>query len=272
MRRQTALFVRVMLARAYPRIVGLCRQPSWIVLETLLAVLSVAGFALVYRTMNAPQDYVGFVILGGIMTAFWLNVLWSMGAQLYCDRDAGNLELFVMAPGSLMAVLAGMALGGMAITLIRALAILGVGCLLFQVSFVPTSWWLLIGIFLLTLLALYGLGMVFASVFLLWGREASHLLQLLQEPVYLLSGLSFPVRILGSLVSSVAVVLPLTLGIDAMRQVLFPKTAAQGLLPVWLESILLAVLAVLFLFVARASLHYLEKRARLQGRLTVRLQ
>lgn len=267
-----ALFVRVMLARAYPRVIGLARQPSWIILETLLAVLSLAGFAMVYRTMHAPQEYVGFVILGGVMTAFWLNVLWSMGAQMYYDRDAGNLELYVMAPGSLMAVLAGMALGGMAITLIRALAILGVGMVLFSVSFAPSSWWLLLAIFLLTLLALYGLGMVFASAFLLWGREASHLLQLLQEPVYLLSGLSFPVRVLGWAVPCIAIFLPLTAGIDAMRQVLFPSTAAQGLLPVWAEVLLLALLAVVFLALARLCLSHLERRARREGRLTVRLQ
>src|SRR5207302_2387606 len=131
---------RVMVARAYPRVVGLRRHPSSILIETLLAVLAVAAPALVYRTMAAPPEYIGFVILGGVMTAFWLNVLWSMGAQLYWDRDAGNLELFIMAPGSLMAVLAGMAVGGMAITLVRALVILGAGWLLFHVSFAPSSW------------------------------------------------------------------------------------------------------------------------------------
>jgi ABC-2 type transport system permease protein len=271
-RGSVALFLRVMLARAYPRVLCLWRMPSWVVLETLLAVLSVCAFALVYRTLQAPEEYVGFVILGGVMTAFWLNVLWSMGAQFYWDRDAGNLELYIMAPGSLTAILAGMALGGMANTMVRASVILGMGWLLFRVSFAPSSWWLLAGIFLLTLLALYGVGMVFASAFLLWGREAWHVLNLLQEPVYLLSGLSFPVRILGRALPYVAALLPLTAGIDAMRQVLFPGTASQGLLPIWLDVAILAVLAVTFLVLARFSLTYLERRAREEGRLTVRTQ
>ena len=63
--------------------------------------LRFVAFALVYLTMQAPKEYVGFVVLGGMMTAFWLNVLWSMGAQLYYDRDAGNLELFILAPAPL---------------------------------------------------------------------------------------------------------------------------------------------------------------------------
>jgi ABC-2 type transport system permease protein len=266
------LFVRVMAARAYPRIVVLRRQPSWIVIEALLAVLSVSAFALVYRTMAAPKEYVGFVILGGVMTAFWLNVLWSMGAQLYWDRDAGNLELYIAAPAPLPAILAGMALGGIAITLVRAAVILLAGALLFDVSFEPSSWWALLGIFLATLLALYGLGMVFASGFLLWGRQAFHIISLLQEPVYLLSGLSFPVKILGRAVPYLAVLLPLTTGIDAMRQVLFPQTASQGLMPVWIEVTVLVVLSTVFLGLAWYGLRVMERRARTEGRLTTRLQ
>jgi ABC-2 type transport system permease protein len=265
-----ALFFRVMLARAYPRVVGLKRLPGWIVLETILPVLSVSALVFVYRAMHAPEEYVGFVILGGAMTAFWLNVLWSMGAQLYWDREAGNLELYIAAPASLMAILAGMALGGMALTLVRALAILLVGALVFQVPFAPSSWFTLLGVFSLTLLSLYGLGMLFASVFLLWGRQALHVVNLLQEPVYLLSGLNFPVKTLGTTVASVSALLPLTTGIDALRQVLFPGAVESGLLPVWAEVLLLAVLSGVFIGLARYSLLRLEQKAREEGRLTVR--
>jgi ABC-2 type transport system permease protein len=269
-RKAVAAFVRVMLARAYPRVIGVWRQPGWILLETVLPVLSVSAFAFVYRAMEAPEEYIGFVILGGAMTAFWLNVLWSMGAQFYWDRDAGNLELFIASPASLMAILAGMALGGMMITLVRAAAIVGFGALVFQVPFAPTSWWGLAGVFLLTMLALYGLGMVFASVFLLWGRQALHIVGLLQEPVYLLSGLNFPVKTLGTTVASGAALLPLTTGVDALRQILFPGAADYGLLPAWLEVIILAVMSALLIAVARWTLARLERRARQEGRLTVR--
>ena len=49
---------------------------------------------------------------GGAMTAFWINVLWSMSAQLYWEKENGNLALYIMAPSSMMAILLGMALGG----------------------------------------------------------------------------------------------------------------------------------------------------------------
>jgi ABC-2 type transport system permease protein len=263
-------FVRVVLARAYPRLVGLTRMPGWMVIETVMPALSVCALALAYRAMNAPEQYLGFAVLGGAMTAFWLNVIWSMGAQLHWDREAGNLELYILSPCSMMAVLAGMALGGMCMTMIRASTIVLVGWLVFAVPFAPSSWLLVILVFLLLLLALYGLGMVFSVTFLWWGRQALHLVNLLQEPVFLLSGLSFPVRVLGPVVSTIAAVLPLTAGVDALRQLLFPSMADQGLMPVWVEACLLAGLACLFLFLARWLLRLVEQQARAGGRLTVR--
>jgi ABC-2 type transport system permease protein len=263
-------FLRVMLARAYPRVIGLKRQPGWIVLETLLPILSVSALAFVYRATDAPEEYVGFVFLGGAMTAFWLNVLWSMGAQLYWDRDNGNLELFIASPAPLMAILGGIALGGMAITLVRATAFVLLGLFVFQVPFAPSSWWALAGVFVLTMVALYGLGMLFASIFLFWGRQALHVVSMLQEPVYLLSGLNFPVKTLGSAVASFAAALPLTTGIDALRQIMFPNVADGGLMPVWLEVVILAVLSVVCILLARFALAHLQRRAREEGRLTVR--
>jgi ABC-2 type transport system permease protein len=263
-------FVRVMLARAYPRVIGLLRQPGWIALETILPLLSVSALAFVYRATAAPEEYVGFVFLGGAMTAFWLNVLWSMGAQLYWDRDNGNLELYLASPASLMAILGGMALGGMCLTLVRATAIVLLGLFVFDVPLAPSSWTALFGVFTLTMLALYGLGMLFASVFLFWGRQALHIAGVLQEPVYLLSGLNFPVRTLGPAIASTAALLPLTTGVDGLRQIMFPTVAEGGLMPLWLEVLLLAGQAVLFITLARGALAVLKRRARNEGRLTVR--
>ena len=58
---------------------------------------------------------------------------------------------------------------------------------------------------------------------------------------------------------------------DALRQILFPRSA-DALLPLWLEVVLLAVLVVLFIALACWCLAYLERRAREEGRLTVRGQ
>jgi ABC-2 type transport system permease protein len=263
--------LRSVRGRAYPRVRGLAREKSWLIFEILLPFLTTAAFVFVYRALQAPQEYVGFVVLGGAMTAFWLNVIWMMAAQLYWEKDQGNLELYFAAPMNLMAVLFGMALGGMVMSSTRALIVLLIATLVFGVRFSVDQWFLLLAVFALTLAALYGLGMVLASLFLAWGREAWHLTQALTEPVYFVSGLNFPVGRLGFIGALAIAFLPLAVGLDAMRQLAFAGSGViHGTPPPEIEALILVVMTIVFLLLARWSLAALELRARRDGRLTVR--
>jgi ABC-2 type transport system permease protein len=261
------------IGRAYPRIIGAQRERSWLFFETLLPLLQVSAFVFIYRAIQAPPEFTGFVVLGGAMTAYWLNVLWSMAAQFYWEKETGNLELYIIAPTSLMAILLGMAVGGIVFSTVRAAAVITVGLLIFRVDIAIVSVPQLLGVFLLTLVALYGLGMLFSSLFLLYGRQAWHLSDLLQEPVYLVSGFYFPVRALGFVAALGASVIPITMGLDAMRQLLFPAMMAQfHFLDVRIELGVLAVLSVAFLWLAKRALGYVEDLSRREGRLTIRGQ
>jgi len=172
-----------------------------------------------------------------------------------------------------MAILLGMAIGGIVGTTVRALAVITVGLLIFHVQASIVSVPQFMGVFLLTLVALYGLGMLFSSLFLLYGRQAWHLSNLLQEPVFLVSGFYFPVRALGFVAALGASVVPITLGLDAMRQLLFPTMMAQfRFLDVRTELGVLAALSIVFLWLARRALNYMEDLSRREGRLTIRGQ
>jgi ABC-2 type transport system permease protein len=125
----------------------------------------------------------------------------------------------------------------------------------------------------MTMIPLYGLGMLFSSLFLLWGREAFHLAQLLQEPIYFLGGVNFPIGpAFGQLAAIVMATLPLAVGLDAMRQLVFAGSETSGVLPVGAELAILAVMGVVFVGGARLALGYLETLARREGRLTLRWQ
>jgi ABC-2 type transport system permease protein len=262
------LFLKTVIARAYPRVVGQQREKSWVFFEIFLPMLAVCAYVFVYRAIGAPETYVGFVVIGGAMTAFWMNIMWSMSSQLYWEKEQGNLALYIMAPNSMMAVLLGMALGGMFATFIRAIAIIALGTLLFHVQYAFGSFWQLIAIFFTAMTALYGMGMMSASLFLLLSREADHLAQLATEPVFLVSGFYFPIKSLNFWVAAAASIIPLTLGLDAMRQLIFSTGASLGFLDTRLELGILVGLCVVFLIGARALLGYMERLAIREGRLT----
>jgi len=236
--------------------------------DIFLPMLAVSAYVFVYRAIGAPEEYIGFVVVGGAMTAFWLNVLWSMSSQLYWEKEMGNLALYIVAPNSMMAILLGMAFGGLVATAQRALVILALGSWFFRVEYAVTSFSQLFAVFMLAMVALYGMGMMFASIFLLLNREAWHLSNLAQEPVYLLSGFYFPIKNFDFWIAATASLIPLTVGLDAMRQLVFPSGAALGFLTVRVEIGILLLLSVVFLFAARALLAYMEKLAIREGRLT----
>jgi ABC-2 type transport system permease protein len=293
------LNLRAVVGRSYPRIVGANREPSWIFFEAILPLLGIAAYVFIYQALlnrvladpfttdaqkqtaiAATNALIGTVVIGGTMIAFWLNVLWSMASQLYWEKEIGNLQLYMMAPMSRMALLGGMAVGGMFMTSVRAITTLVTGVVVFSITLQVTNPFLLVGVFFATLVALYGMGMALASLYLLWGREAWHLSALLEEPIFFTSGFYFPAGGFGHMggwgrvVLTAATAIPATLGLDAMRQIIFPGAwgGAFWILSPDIELGVILILAVVFLVLARYALAYLEKLARREGRLTSRHQ
>ena len=310
LRYKVGLNLRSVFGRAYPRVIGANREPSWVFFEVFLPLLGIAAYVFIYQAFYNAQvaliqagqcgsvactsladqrahlqaaaaslnALVGTVVLGGTMVAFWLNVLWSMASQLYWEKEIGNLQIYMMAPMSRMALLAGMAIGGMFMTSVRALATLVAGILVFGVIFQVANPLMLLAVFFVTLIALYGMGMLFASLYLLWGREAWNLSALLEEPIFFSSGMYFPaggflmVQPWGPAVAVAGSLVPAMLGLDALRQLTLPGYALPTVLPPTTELEILLGLTVLFLVLARFALAHLETLAKREGKLTSRHQ
>jgi len=270
-RDELALNLRAVYARLYVRIVGSLREPVWIVSDAIFPNLGMCAFVLLYRALGAPREYEALAVIGGILSTYWINVLWGMGAQLYWEKQQGQLQLYFVAPCSRMSILTGMALGGVLMTTLRSLAGIAIGFLVFRIPLAAFHPGTVLVVFVVTMLALYALGMTFSSLFLLYGREAWHVSNALQEPVYFISGLYFPIRTLGPLAAVAAGLVPLTLGVDALRQVLLGE-GARGFLPVAAETAILAGFAAAFLVLARVALTHLEALSKREGRLTQRWQ
>lgn len=268
--RGVTLFWRMLWARAYPRLVSPIREKSWLFFETVLPLMATAAYVFVYKAVDAPPEYIGFVVVGGTMTAFWINVLFGMAMQLFWDKEIGNLDAYILSPGPVMAILAGMAIGGIVVAASRAIFVLTICSLAFGVVYDVGSLPLLLLVFLVTLVALYGMGMMFAAVYLAAGRDAWQINNLFQEPIYLVSGFYFPVKTLGFWFAAAASIIPLTLGLDAMRQLLFPGNAELGFLSVEAELFLLVIMSVVFLGVSHWTLVTLERIGRRDGRLIER--
>ncbi|HEX9709750.1 MAG TPA: ABC transporter permease [Candidatus Thermoplasmatota archaeon] len=269
-RGRVGMFLGAWKARAYIRILGGNREPSWVFFDTVLPLLAIMAYLYVYRYFGAPDEFVAFVVLGGAMVAFWLSVLWGIANHMYWEKQTGNLELYFISPVPPEALMFGMATGSLVNSGTRAAAAVAAGVLVFGAAFDPRGVPAAAGVLLLTLASLYLLGMMFASIFLVYGREGEHLAQSLQEPVFFAAGFYYPVRTLPTGVQVVASVLPLTVGLDAMRQLLIE--GLEGLMPLEWEVALLFGMLAFFAVGARGSMRFMERLAKREGRLTLRWQ
>ncbi len=263
--------MRAAYARLWVRIKGGNREPEWLIAELIIPVITLSAYIFLYKMVGAGSEYAGFVIIGGTLMAFWSNVLWNMSAQFYWEKEVGNLEAYLVAPISRMAILLGMALGGFVNTTLRAIAVFAAGILIFQVPMALYEPFTALVIFLLTIAALYALGMMFASLFMLYGREAWHTANLLQEPIQFLSGTYYPTtsRVVPFTVQLLSSLIPLTFGLDGIRRV---AILGQGINEVWSHMIALTIFILILLPLARQALKFMENLGKREGRLTLRWQ
>jgi ABC-2 type transport system permease protein len=264
--------LRAAYARMWVRLRGANRDPISLVAEIGLPILAIGAYVVLYRAIGFASTAGAAVIIGGAMVAFWTNVLWNMSSQWFWEREQGNLEMYLVAPVSRMSILLGMALGGSLNTAMRALGIVLLGIFVFQVPFQLRSPLLVGVVFVLTLIALYVLGMLFASLFMLYGREAWNTANLLQEPVYFLSGAYFPGffgPIVPFAIQAAGSLIPMTIGLDAIRRL---AIGGGDITSVWLHIIALIACTLILFPIARRALNYMESLGKKEGRLTLRWQ
>jgi len=265
------LWAKVVIARALIRVIAMYGDPLWILVNVGGPLLTSTALAFLYRFAGLPQ-FTGFAILGGGIAAYWGNVLWSMASQLSWDKRSGMLYLYITSPAPLTALLIGMSLGGILGTLPSSIAVLITGTLLFKPPFSPPTITLVL-IFMLTLVALYGMGIALSSLYLFLSREAEEINEALYEPVSFLSGIYFPSigrsSPLPIAIQAVAALIPLTIGMDSLRRTVF---YAEGLSELWPNIALLAAMAVTSIYIGLKMLSYIERRGRETGDILVTLK
>ena len=259
-------------ARAYVRVVAANRELSWVVTEIAIPSLALIVYLLIYRNLNAPKDYEAMVLLGGAMIPFWLTMLWSMATQFYWEKEMGNLQFYVMSPVPFAALLLGMAAGGMYMASIRAAVIIAVGVLAFGVKFHISSVPMLAAAFALTISAIFMLGAAASSIYFVLGRMGIKLNMLLMEPVYALGGFFFPVKTLGRLGAALVSVFPVTLGLDAIRQLTLANAHKFMFLDYRIELAILFAMTLVFGAAAFLLIDRMLEKGRKLGTLAMRWQ
>lgn len=220
------------------------------------------GKALGFSQYSGTTDFMSFILLGTVLESFINAVFWGMGYALKNDMDSGVMESNWLTPVPRLLILVGHSVTNMLVTALTSLGMLFFGGLIFGFhasgdvfkAFLPI---------IPMMVGLYGFGFAFAAIVMLL-REANTLVDVSSFLVQIFSGSNFPVNALPRFLLPVALALPLTYGLDAMRAYLI---GTNPILPLHWELLLLVVFMFVMLWIGTATFRSLERRVRTLGTL-----
>jgi ABC-2 type transport system permease protein len=224
--------------RQRSRVVGVIASPLlfWLVIGS--------GFGTSFRSGNAPgqQHYLDYFYPGALIMIVLFTSIFAM-MSLIEDRKEGFLLSVMVAPVPRSAIVLGKVLGGTTLSAVQGLIFLAfapfVGVHIGFIDFL-----LVVFVVFLVSFALTSLG--FAIAWPMDSTQAFHaIINLFLIPLWLLSGALFPLSGASGWLRLVMRLNPLTYGVEALRNLLYPESPTVLPLP---ASIAALALFAIFIF------------------------
>ncbi len=235
---------------------------QWFLLMSVFQPLIFATIAFYMFKAGGKEGTLLYAALGAGMMGIWSSTLFGSGGVLQWWRWEGTLELAVGAPPPFFLVLLPASLSSSIAGTYALAATLGWGRLAFGIPLHFEHPWLLIEAIPVTVLSLGLMGLLMASSFILY-RHANALMNLLEYPVWIATGLVFPIALLPGWAQPLGWPLAPRWGIDAIRN------AALGGGSVWQPLAMTTALGVVYGVLAFFFLRLFEHLARANATLSL---
>ncbi|HIE23072.1 MAG TPA: ABC transporter [Candidatus Korarchaeota archaeon] len=227
--------------RARSRVIGSIVQPIfWLIFFGL-------GFSGSFRTVpggiNRNLDYLPFLVPGVVMMSVFFGSFMS-GISVIWDREFGFLKEVLVAPVPRDATILGRALGDSTTSVIRGILILLLASVLapsINLAGIPVA---LVSMILVAL-SFTSFGIIIGSK--MRSMEGFQLINtFLSMPILFLSGAFYPVQTMPTWMRAIAMINPLTYGVDAARIAL----TGTGVNSLMVDMIMLLVTSVIFISIS----------------------
>jgi ABC-2 type transport system permease protein len=235
---------------------------SFFVLTSILQPIIFASIAFFMFESGQREGTLLYVALGAGLMGIWSSTLFGSGGSIQWQRWQGTLEVCVAAPARFLWVMLPLTVATASIGLYSIVATLLWGRLFFGMPLELDQPVLFALALLVTILSLGLLGLLLASTFVLY-RNANAFSNLLEYPVWLVTGLLVPLSLLPGWVEPISWVLAPTWGIEALRN------AALGGGQVWPAIGMCALLGAAYLALGAVFLQNFERLAREKATLSL---
>ena len=234
---------------------------GFFLLTSVFQPIIFASIAYLMFKAGARPGSLLYVAIGAGMMGIWSSTLFGSGGAIQWQRWQGTLEYCIAVPPSFIWVVLPLTIATATIGLYSLSSTLLWGWLFFDVPLdVVHPAWFVVSL-PATVLALGLLGLVLASTFVLY-RHANALSNLLEYPIWVVTGLLFSLSLLPGWTRPISYVLAPTWGVQAIRE------AALGGSPAF-DVFMCIALSGLYLVVGHFCLRYFERLAREQATLAL---
>jgi ABC-2 type transport system permease protein len=203
-----------------------------------------------------------YAALGAGMMGIWSSVLFGSGGLIQWQRWQGTLEYMIGTPPRLINVVLPMTIATASIGLYSMASTLLWGWAIFDLplDFAHPVWF--VTALVAAIISLGLLGLILSSTFVLL-RNANSLANLLEYPVWLVTGLLISLSLLPGWTRPISWVLAPTWGIKAIREAALGGDPAPAIAACLL-------LGLVYLVIGHFTLGYFEVRARRSATLALR--
>jgi ABC-2 type transport system permease protein len=216
-------------------------------------------------TQLAPYggDYFSFVLIGIALTDYFTISANTFASEIRTSQVVGTLESLLVTPTSIITILLSSYVYRLVSTSFRIFTYFLVGIFIFDMLLQPVSLVALLAAFVLTLLPFFGLGLLSAS-FIIVFKQGNPVAGLLAMSSGLLGGVIYPVTVLPGWLKPFSTILPITHGLEAIRQILLN---GAGIFAIRNQLFILSILSILSLATGVVSIYYGLQIAKKEGSL-----
>ena len=238
-------------------------QSLFFVLISVIQPVIFASIAFFMFESGSREGVLLYVALGAGLMGIWSSTLFGSGGAIQWQRWQGTLEVLIASPAPFLLVLLPLTLATASIGLYAIVMTLVWGRIFFGVPLEFEHPLQLAVALPVTVASLGLLGLVLASTFVLY-RNANAFANLLEYPIWLITGLLVPLSLLPGWVEPISWVLAPTWGIRAIRDAAITADASA-----WPEIGMCVLLGAIYLVLGSVFLRNFERLARSRATLSL---
>jgi len=195
-----------------------------------VAYIAPGGVVVAGQQFDADR-LVLFLVVGTVVWAYLNSVFDSVAFMVSWERWEGTIESTFMAPIRRVTFIAGSSAFAVLYSFARAVVILVVVALFFSLDLASANWVGAFAVLAIGSLGLLGIGIMSASLPLLFLERGSQMTVVVQASLLLVSGVYYPVEVLPDWLEWFSVISPATYVLNAMRAAVLDGVTLTDLLP-----------------------------------------